>query len=126
MKGVITMATSSKVLNDKLRDQYIGLLSELFSDRGEEVLRTGSNEIALPCVDEESNEKFIVLTVKVPTGSRDGDPYDGYSMAEEYEIKTRQKAETAAKKASEKAKKMERDAKQRAKQAELKARRTGE
>lgn len=126
MKGVIYMATSAKVLNDKLREQYIGLLSELFSDRGEEVLRTGSNEIALPCVDEESNEKFIVLTVKVPTGSRDGDPYDGYSMAEEYEIKTRQKAETAAKKATEKAKKMERDAKQRAKQAELKARRTGE
>lgn len=125
MKGVFIMATSTKVLNDRLRDQYITILSELFSDRGEEVLRTGSNEIALPCVDDESNEKFIVLTVKVPTGSRDGDPYDGYSMAEDYKIKSKQKAETAAKKEAEKAKKMERDAKQRAKQAELKAKRTG-
>lgn len=126
MKGVIYMATSAKVLNDKLREQFLNIISEMFSDKGEEVLRTGSNEIALPCVDEESNEKFVVLTVKVPTGSRDGDPYDGYSMAEEYEIKSRQKAESAAKKAAEKAKKMEKDAKQRAKQAELKARRTGE
>ncbi len=120
------MATSTKVLNDRLRDQYITILSELFSDRGEEVLRTGSNEIALPCVDDESNEKFIVLTVKVPTGSRDGEPYDGYSMAEDYEMKSKQKAEAAAKKAAEKAKKMEKDAKARAKQAELKAKRTGE
>lgn len=121
------MATSTKVLNDRLRDQYITILSELFSDRGEEVLRTGSNEIALPCVDDESNEKFIVLTVKVPIGSRDdGEPYDGYSKAEDYEMKSKQKAEAAAKKAAEKAKKMEKDAKARAKQAELKAKRTGE
>lgn len=127
MKGVIYMATSAKVLNDKLREQFLNIVSEMFSDRGEEVLRTGSNEIALPCVDEESNEKFVVLTVKVPTGSRDdGEPYDGYAKAEEYEIKSRQKAESAAKKAAEKAKKMEKDAKQRAKQAELKARRTSE
>lgn len=117
------MATSNKVLDDKLREQYLEMLSVFFDGREEQVLRTGSNEIALPCLDAEGNEKFIVLTVKVPTGSRDGEPYDGYSMAEDFELRQKVKAETNAKKAAEKAKKIERDKKNRAKQAELKAKR---
>lgn len=123
------MATSNKALNDKLREQYLEMLSVFFDGREEQVLRTGSNEIALPCLDAEGNEKFIVLTVKVPTGSRDGEPYDGYSMAEDFKLRQKAKAETNAKKAAEKAKKIERDKKNRAKQAELKAKReekTGE
>lgn len=108
------MATSNKALNDKLREVYLSKLCEIFEKEGEEVLRTGSNEIALPCVDEQGNDKFVVLTVKVPTGSRDGDSYDGYSMAEDYSIKCKNKAETAAKKEAEKAKKIARDEKRRA------------
>ena len=117
------MAISNKALNDKLREDYLKLLTDYFTNNGEEVLLTNSNEIAIPCTDSEKNEKFIVLTVKVPTGSRDGDPYDGYSMAEDYQLKLKQKKETAEKKAVEKAKKMERDAKMREKQVELKAKR---
>ena len=41
-----------------------------------------SNEIALPVVDDEGEERWLVLTFKVPTGERGGDAYDGYSMAE--------------------------------------------
>ena len=107
------MASSNKALNDKLREKYLSILSEVLEKNGEEVLRTGSNEVALPCVDESGNDKFIVLTVKVPTGSRDGDAYDGYSMAEDYSIKCKNKAESAAKKAEDKAKKIERDKKRR-------------
>ena len=107
------MAISNKVLNDKLRDRYLSVLYEALEKGGEEVLRTGSNEIALPCVDELGNDKFIVLTVKVPTGSRDGDAYDGYSMAEDYAIKCKNKAEANAKKEAEKAKKIARDQKRR-------------
>ena len=71
-------------------------------------MRTGSNEIAVPCLDEEGNEKFVVLTIKVPTGSRDGDAYDGYSMAEEYEMKCKAKEQKAKETAEKKAKKIER------------------
>ena len=118
------MATTNKVLNDKLREKYLEILSEVLNDNGEEVLRTGSNEIALPCVDDEGNDKFVVLTVKIPIGSRDGDAYDGYSMAEEYAIKCKLKAETVAKKEAEKKKKIERDTKRRSQQAEMKSKRT--
>jgi len=117
------MAISNKALNDKLREEYLALLSEFFTTKGEEVLRTNSNEIALPCTDSEQNEKFIVLTVKVPTGSRDGELYDGYLVADDYKMKLEQKTETSKKKAEEKAKKMERDAKMREKNIELKAKR---
>lgn len=112
------MATSNKALNDKLRERYLSIVSNALAAKDEEVLRVGSNELALPCLDEEGNEKFIVVTIKVPTGSRDGEAYDGYSMAEDWEIKCKNKAETAKKKAEEKAKKIERDKKMREKKGE--------
>lgn len=105
------MAVSQKVLNEKLREKFLEIVGEILKEKDEEVLRTGSNEIAVPCLDEEGNEKFVVLTIKVPTGSRDGDAYDGYAMAEEFEIKQRLKAEKAKETAEKKAKKIERDKK---------------
>lgn len=106
------MATN-KVLNDKLREKYLEIISKVMGEVGEEVLRTNSNEIAFPCVDEEGNDKYVVLTVKVPTGSRDGEAYDGYSMAEDYAIKCKNKADAAEKKKAEKEKKIARDEKKR-------------
>ena len=58
------------------------------------------------------------MTIKVPTGSRDGDAYDGYSMAEDWAIKCKNKEETAKKKAEAKAKKIEKDKKMREKKGE--------
>ena len=84
--------------------RFLDGVAEHLSNVGEEVLRVGSNEIALPVLDEEGNEKWMVLTFKVPTGSRDGDAYDGYAMAEDYKMKcedkerkVKEKAEKAAK-----------------------------
>ena len=108
------MAMSAKILNDKLRERYLSVIGEALGDKGEEVLRVGSNEFALPCLDEAGNEKFIVVTVKVPTGSRDGDAYDGYSMAEDYAIKCKNKAEAKAKAEADKAKKIAKDKAKRA------------
>ena len=109
------MAKTNKVLNEEIKLRFLEGVSEHLTNVGEEVLRVGSNEIALPVLDEDSNEKWLVLTFKVPTGSRDGDAYDGYSMAEDYAIKCKNKAEAAEKKAKEKAKKIARDEKARAK-----------
>ena len=113
--------TSKKNLHDALRAKYIERVSEFLADAGEEVLVTGSNEIALPCVDSEGNDEFIVITFKVPTGSRDGDAYDGYSMAEDFKMKTAEKAEKAKIAAEKKAKKIARDKKMREERAKAKA-----
>ena len=111
------MAKTAKVLNEEIKVRFLEGVSEHLTQCGEEVLRTGSNEIALPVVDEAGNEKWLVLTFKVPTGSRDGDAYDGYSMKEDYEMKLAEKAA----KAEEKAKKAEKDKAKRAEKEKTKA-----
>lgn len=117
------MAKSKKQLHENLRAKYMQVVKDYLAEQGEEVLQTGSQEIALPCVDEEGNDEYIVITFKVPTGSRDGEAYDGYSMAEDYAIKVRQQAEKAEKAKAEKAKKMARDQAQREALARAKAER---
>ena len=121
-RKVLNMATTSKKsLHNALRAKYIESVSKFLADAGEEVLVTGSNEIALPCVDSEGNDEFIVITFKVPTGSRDGDAYDGYSMAEHFKIKSAEKAEKAKIAAEKKAKKIAQDQKIREEKAKAKA-----
>lgn len=115
------MATSKKSLNEKLRNSYLTLISDYLKEKGEEILVTGSNEICLPCVDSEGNDEFVVVTVKVPTGSRDGDPYDGYSLAEDYAMKQKAKAEKAKESAAKKAEKIAKDKAAREAKAKAKA-----
>jgi hypothetical protein len=106
------MAKTAKVLNEEIKGRFLDGVAEHLTQVGEEVLRVGSNEIAIPVLDSEDNEKWLVLTFKVPTGSRDGDAYDGYSMAEDYKMKLKEKAEKqAAKDAKAAADKAKREAK---------------
>lgn len=116
------MATSKKSLNEKLRAKYMELVKCYLADEhDEEILVTGSNEFCIPCVDEEGNDEFLVVTFKVPTGSRDGDAYDGYAMAEDYRMKCEAKAEKAKESAKKKAEKMARDKAMREAKAKAKA-----
>ena len=115
------MAKSKKQLHEGIRSKFMGAVSKFFADAGEEVLRTKSNEIAIPTLDEEGNEEFIVITFKVPTGSRDdGEAYDGYGVAQQYAEDSASKAAKAQADAEKKAKKIARDQAQR--QARAKAR----
>lgn len=94
-----------KQLDEEIKVRFLEGVSEHLTNVGEEVLRVGSNELALPVVDSEGEERWLVLTFKVPTGTREGDAYDGYSMKEDYEMKLAKKAA----KAEENAKKAEKD-----------------
>ena len=101
-----------KQLDEEIKVRFLEGVTEHLSNVGEEVLRVGSNEIALPVVDAEGEERWLVLTFKVPTGTRQGEAYDGYEMAEDYKmklenkaIKEQQKAEKAAKDKAKRAEK---------------------
>lgn len=120
------MAVSKKSLHEALRAQYMQAVEQFLTERGEELLVTGSNEYAIPCVDSEGNDEWLVLTFKIPTGSRDGDPYDGYSMAEDYKMKQAAKAEKAKEAAAKKAAKIAKDEAARKARAEAKAKAKGE
>lgn len=110
----------SKKANDALRAMYIEKLIDKFKD-DEEVMRTGSGEIAFPVVDNEGEDNWVVITVKIPSGSRDGEAYDGYSMAEDYTMKTAEKERKAKEAAVKKAAKIARDEKMREQKAAAKA-----
>ena len=126
------MAKSKKQLHEELRARFMKVITDYLTEQGEEVLQTASQEIAIPCVDSEGNDEYVVITFKVPTGSRDGDPYDAYGIAESYSMKVEQQAKDKAEREAKKQRKIakdkaEREAKARAKaEAEAKKKEEGE
>lgn len=95
---------ATKEQREKIRERYLALVKEALAEKGEEILVTASNKIAIPTV-EDGEEAYITLTFAVPTGSHDGEAYDGYAEAENYEKeleKKKAKAEASAKKKSAK------------------------
>jgi hypothetical protein len=116
------MAKTKKQLHESIRNKFLTLITEHLTEIGEEVLRVKSNEIAIPTLDENGDEEFIVLTFKVPTGSRDdGEAYDGYGMAEQYAESVATKAEKAKADAEKKAKKIAKDKAMREQKAKARA-----
>ena len=114
------MAKSRTTLRAEVRNSYVEKLIAFLSEE-EEVLRVASNKIAFPVVDREGNEDFVEITVKIPTGAnKRTEPYDGYSLAEEYEMNLKAKAEKAKEAAKAKAEKIARDEKYRKAKAEQK------
>ena len=104
------MAVSRKVEREILRNEYLEAIILNFLEKDEQVLRVKSNEIAIPVVGCEGNEDFIVVTVKVPTGANKGtEPYDGYELAEDYEMKIAEKERKKIESEKKKAEKIRKD-----------------
>jgi len=117
---------SQKSINDKLRNKYIALIKESLEQLEEEILITASNEIAIPCVDNGGNDNFVVIKFSVPTGSRDGEPYDAYAVADEYKAHCEEMEEKAKMAKLAKEKKMAQDKARREKLAQSKSDHTTE
>lgn len=114
------MSVSRKVERELIRTQFLDMVGQFLYDKGEEVLRVKSNEIAIPVVGCEGNEDFLVLTFKVPTGANKGaEPYDGYALAEDYVHNLAEKERKAKEKAEAKERKMKRDEEIRKRKAEI-------
>lgn len=109
---------SRKQIVEEIRLNYLEKISNFFRGEDEDVLRVKSNEIAFPVVGSDGSEEFVVVTVKVPNGSKD-EPYDGYAMAEDYEIHQREKEEKKKKREEEKERKIARDKRMREKKKEI-------
>ena len=104
------MAVSRKVEREIIRTDFLEKVSRFLYENGEEVLRVKSNEIAIPVVGCEDNEDFLVITFKVPTGANKGtEPYDGYEMAQDYEMKVAEKEQKKIEAEKKKAEKIRKD-----------------
>ena len=78
------MAISKKQKHEEIRSRYMKSVMEFLTNKGEEVLITGSQEIAIPCLDCEGDDEYIVITFKYNPSSRNVSvvflrPMDGFS-----------------------------------------------
>lgn len=110
-------------LETKLRNTFLNFVTEQVQTSFDtDVLPVSASELAIPCLDEEGNEKFVLIKVSIPRGTRNGeggyDPYDGYAIAEDY---AQDCVEKAQKKADAEAKKQAKIARDEKKRAEKKA-----
>lgn len=73
------------------------IMKMIDSEYATDALPVSASEIAVPVVDEEGNEKFALIKVSIPRGTRNGDggytPYDGYAAAEDYKLDLADKAD---------------------------------
>ena len=111
-------------LETKLRNECLELLHETLDNKyGCDVLPVSASEIALPVTDAEGNEKWILIKVSIPRGTRNGsggyDPYDGYAVAEDYALDCEEKAQKKADAEAKKQKKIAADEKKRAEKKAL-------
>ena len=110
-------------LETKLRNSFLNFVTEQIQTAFDtDVLAVSASELAIPTLDEEGNEKFVLIKVSIPRGTRNGqggyDPYDGYTVAEDY---AQDCVEKAQKKADVEAKKQAKIAKDEKARAEKKA-----
>ena len=111
-------------LENKLRNTYLDMIRNMVSSEVEtDALTVSASELAIPCLDEEGNEKFVLIKVSIPRGTRNGqggyDPYDGYAVAEDYAIDCEEKAQKKADAEAKKQAKIARDEKVRAEKKAL-------
>ena len=111
-------------LETALRNKFLAFVSDTISQEMEtDVLPVSASELAIPCLDAEGNEKFVLIKVSIPRGTRNGEggytPYDGYAVAEDYAIDCEEKAQKKADAEAKKQAKIARDEKARAEKKAL-------
>lgn len=110
-------------LETAIRNMFLDFIREMVTEKLDtDALDVSASELAIPCLDKEGNEKWALIKVSIPRGTRNGaggyDPYDGYAVAEDYQIEQNEKAE---KKAAAEAKKQAKIAKDQKAREEKKA-----
>ena len=110
-------------LETAIRNRFLSFIAQTISQEMEiDALPVSASELAIPCLDDEGNEKWALVKVSIPRGTRNGsggyDPYDGYAAAEDFAADLEEKA---AKKEASEAKKQAKIAADEKRRAEKKA-----
>lgn len=86
-------------LETLIRNDYLAFLTDAISEHFDtDVLDVSASELAIPVVDAEGNEKFVLIKVSIPRGNRVNggyEPYDGYAAHEEWELVKADRADKA-------------------------------
>lgn len=105
----MSKASLETAIRNDILAAFIDFLSEHYET---DVMPVSASELAMPVVDAEGNEKFALIKVSIPRGSRNGDggydPFDGYAAAEDWKLVLADKADKEAKR-KEKAERAEKE-----------------
>lgn len=93
---------SKASLETAIRNEILTALTTFLSEHFQsDVMDVSASEVTMPVVDAEGNEKFALIKVSIPRGTRLGDgqyePYDGYAAHDDWELEKADKADKAAK-----------------------------
>ena len=118
------MAMTKAQLETAIRNRFLSFIANSISEELEiDALPVSASELAIPCLDDEGNDKWALIKVSIPRGTRNGaggyDPYDGYAVAEDYALDCEEKAQKKADAEAKKQKKIEHDQKVRAEKKAL-------
>lgn len=106
------MATSKASLETAIRNDILTAITAFLSEKYDtDVMDVSASELTMPVVDAEGNEKFALIKVSIPRGTRVAggyESYDGYAAHEEWELDKADKADKAAKR-KEKAERAEKE-----------------
>ena len=111
-------------LETAIRNRFLSFIAQTISQEMEiDALPVSASELAIPCLDDEGNEKWALVKVSIPRGTRNGaggyDPYDGYAVAEDYALDCKEKTQKKADAEAKKQKKIIADEKKRAEKKAL-------
>ena len=99
---------SKAALETAIRNEMLTKVAEVLSKAYDtDVLPVSASEVAIPVLDKEGNEKFALIKISIPRGSRNGNggynAYDGYAAAEDYKLDLEERAAKRAASAEKKA-----------------------
>lgn len=93
----MSKASLDNELRNNILNTFIKFVDEVLNMDCKPV---SASEVVIPVIDREGNEKYALVKVSIPRGTRNGDgtytPYDGYGAAEEWEGVLADRADKAA------------------------------
>ena len=106
---------NQKNITDQLRNRFTADLAEFLAAKYDvDVCQTAAGTIMIPAVDGAGEDRWVKFGVIIPKDANEAEGTDGYSLAQEYQLKLDAAAarkEEAARKAAEKKAKAEAKAK---------------
>ena len=106
---------NQKNITDQLRNRFTADLAEFLAAKYDvDVCQTAAGTLMIPAVDGAGEDRWVKFGVIIPKDANEAEGTDGYSLAQEYQLKLDAAAarkEEAARKAAEKKAKAEAKAK---------------
>ena len=103
----MNMATSQKQVTDSLRANWTAdFMAHISNNYDTDVCQTAAGTFMFPCVDALGNDRWVKVSIIIPKEASEEDGTDGYSLAQEYQLKldaAEERKLNAEKKAQERA-----------------------